>query len=1006
MLTITSPTNATTSIFAVNETISVDPTLIPEIVSIAGNSGPELWIGTTNGLVEFDTISETAIVAPGMESFTGGAALLTFDSSGYLWFGSSTGIVAYNPTTNSYMEAAVVLDAAEISQRPSGGVYITDRTSRMIYRASTDGSSISINIVAGPLPSNLKPEHLAVDAAGTGLWVTTQSSTDANRLIHINASGTTDIQCDFTTLIDGITVHDLDFSMSNIARVGNWLHFGSPASGLVWSLNETAALTSCDRDSLKHVSGVTTIYRMFALPNGTLFASGGGGYYQTFGQPSGAITSVTSLSTEPFSYTIGAAHDVVIDSSGWLWFGFTNNFKLYKLETGLAPLYQSGLSLSGTMQVGQTLTASHGTWDYMGEAGATYSYSWKRCTQGTCTAIDSASNSTYTLQEADRGYSIQVNVTATNRNGTSSPSSYESSSVVRWALRSVPLAERIVNIYDVISDSQNNIWISDAKLLTFDPSTEINSIAPGMESLNSTIGDLEVDTDGNIWFDDQIGGIGVYTPNSDSYVTDNTLTAIPNGMSPRASGGIYIGDSTSQTLYSAVLTNGQIVISPIVTFTGAVEPATAIEDAAGTGLWVTITSPSTSDRLVHISLPSTTTITCNLSDIDPRVAQGSFGTPTNLVRNGDWIYFGTKAAQQVWAFNETELTSTCTSSNLHFVDSGAQLYSLKFLEDGSLLGTSDGTRFVEFGKPSGQIQPSEIHILQIDGEYDSQAGWSNSVAIGPTGSLWFGFTWGLHGTNNVYEVESGLTPVLRDGATVSGNLVQGQVLTGGHGTWKYADSGSSLEYNYQWQRCASTSCTDLAAATSPTYTIQSGDVGSSIRLKVTAENRNGTSSAAYSSTSAAVISVPSTPRSASLKVAGNKSLKITWSAPSTTHGSAIDKYKIVFNGHTYYTSSRSYTFTGLKPWQKYNAKIYAHNAAGYSSVLTSSYVYPQYWVKKKSKTSLTAIITPAKTSGAKWTESGSCSIKKSKLVAAKKATNCTLKVKNGSTTRTAVVKVS
>ena len=1006
MLTITAPTSATTSVFAVEKTVSVDPTLVPQINSIAGNAGRELWIGTNNGLVEFDTISETAIVAPGMESFTGVATFLTFDSAGNLWFQSSTGIVAYNPATDSYMEAAVVLDVAEISQRPSGGVYITDRTSRMIYRASTSESGISINIEAGPLPSNLEPEHLAVDAAGTGLWVTTRSATDANRLIHIDSSGTTDVQCDFTTLIDGLTVSDADIPMSNIVRVGSWLHFGSPSSGIVWSLNETDALSSCDRNSLKHTNGASTVYRMFALPNGTLFASGAGGYYQSFGQPGGAITSVTGYSTEEFSYTIGAANDVVIDSSGWLWFGFERNFKLYKLESGLAPLYRSGLSLSGTMQVGQTLTVNLGTWDYTGEEGVTYSYSWKRCTQGTCTAIELASNSTYTLQEADRGYSIQVNVTATNRNGSSTPSSYESSAVVRWALRSVPLTERIVNIYDVISDSQNNIWISDSKLLTFDPSTESNSIAPGMEAHTGTLGDLEVDTDDNIWFSNLSGGIGVYIPDSDIYVTDSTLTSIPNGMSTRAAGGIYIGDSASQTLYSAVLTNGQIVISPIVTFTGDVEPATAIEDASGTGLWVTITTPTSSDRLVHISLPSTTTVTCNLSDIDSRVAQGYFGTPTNLVRDGEWIYFGTKAAQQVWAFNETELTSTCTASNLHFVDSGAQLYSLKLLEDGSLIGTSDGTQFVKLGKPSGQIQPSDIQVLQIDGVYDSQAGRSNSVAIGPTGSLWFGFTWGLHGTNNVYEVESGLTPILRDGASISGRLIQGQVLNGNHGTWKYPDFGSALTYNYQWQRCEDTICADIAASTSPNYTLQSGDVGSSIRLKVTADNRNGTSSASYSPISATVISTTSVPRSASLKVSGNKSLKITWSAPATTHASAIDKYKIVFNGHTYYTASRSYTFTGLKAWQKYNAKIYAHNAAGYSSALTSSYVYPQYWVKKKSKTSLTSIITPTKTSGAKWTEKGSCSIKKSKLVAPNKAAYCTLKVKNGSTTRTAVVKVS
>jgi hypothetical protein len=406
-----------------------------------------------------------------------------------------------------------------------------------------------------------------------------------------------------------------------------------------------------------------------------------------------------------------------------------------------------------------------------------------------------------------------------------------------------------------------------------------------------------------------------------------------------------------------------------------------------------------------MTLTGTVTASCNLSDIDSRVAQGYFGNPTNLIRNSNWIYFGTKANQQVWSLDESQITSTCNSSNLHFADSGAQLYNLTMLDDGSLIGASDGTRYALLGNPSAELQSADMHVRQISGAYDAQAGWANGLAVGPSGTLWFGFTWGVHGTNNVYEVESGLVPVIRDGISLTGNAFVGQRLTGAHGNWKYANQGGSFTYNYQWQRCVVMTCTDISSATNSTYTLQSADLGFTVRVKVTTSNRNGVSLASYGATTSNVIATPSAARTAKLAASTSKSLKLTWSAPTSTHGAAIDKYKVVFNGHTYYTTSRSYTFTGLKPWQSYSAKIYAHNAAGYSTSASSSSAYPKFIVKKKSKTTLTSIITPASSKKSKWSESGSCSIKKSKLVAPKKAATCTVRVKNGSTTRTVTVLV-
>ena len=84
---------------------------------------------------------------------------------------------------------------------------------------------------------------------------------------------------------------------------------------------------------------------------------------------------------------------------------------------------------------------------------------------------------------------------------------------------------------------------------------------------------------------------------------------------------------------------------------------------------------------------------------------------------------------------------------------------------------------------------------------------------------------------------------------ISGTAQQGQTLTGSTGSW----SGSPTSYAYQWQRCNSTggSCAAISGANSQTCLLQSADVGSAIRVAVTAMNSAG--SAAATSAQTAVV---------------------------------------------------------------------------------------------------------------------------------------------------------
>lgn len=81
---------------------------------------------------------------------------------------------------------------------------------------------------------------------------------------------------------------------------------------------------------------------------------------------------------------------------------------------GQAPGNVAAPTVSGTAQVGQTLTADSGTW--IGYPTPTVSVRWRLCDAvgGSCQDIAGATSSTYAPSSSDRGGTIRVEVTATN----------------------------------------------------------------------------------------------------------------------------------------------------------------------------------------------------------------------------------------------------------------------------------------------------------------------------------------------------------------------------------------------------------------------------------------------------------------------------------------------------------------------------------------------------------------------------------------------------------------
>jgi hypothetical protein len=95
----------------------------------------------------------------------------------------------------------------------------------------------------------------------------------------------------------------------------------------------------------------------------------------------------------------------------------TSNATSVVTGSGSGPTNTGAPAITGTAQVGQTLTASKGTWasEYLTD----FSYDWLRCDAngGGCQTFG-ATATTYVVADADKGSTLRFRVTATNPSGS------------------------------------------------------------------------------------------------------------------------------------------------------------------------------------------------------------------------------------------------------------------------------------------------------------------------------------------------------------------------------------------------------------------------------------------------------------------------------------------------------------------------------------------------------------------------------------------------------------
>ena len=107
------------------------------------------------------------------------------------------------------------------------------------------------------------------------------------------------------------------------------------------------------------------------------------------------------------------------------------------------------------------------------------------------------------------------------------------------------------------------------------------------------------------------------------------------------------------------------------------------------------------------------------------------------------------------------------------------------------------------------------------------------------------------------HMTAALTPTVVTLPTISGTPQSGQTLTATSGVWTNAPSS----YAFQWLRCdgSGANCQPIAGAVASTYVVTDTDIGSTLRVEVTATDAVATSVAAQSDATAIVTAVPPPP---------------------------------------------------------------------------------------------------------------------------------------------------
>jgi sugar lactone lactonase YvrE len=363
-----------------------------ELTVVAGNGTAGTTLPGTATSSRLNVPNGVALDAAGnlYIADTGNNQIYKVTPSGTLSILAGTGVggpATAGPAINSELN-----EPSGVAVDSSGDVYIADYLGNRVEMVDPSGMLSFVagsGVAGGPTPgpaTNSKlhdPAAVAVDSAGN-LYIADQ---DNSLVEKVTPLGTLSIFAgngtQGTSTAGAATSSDLD-EPEGIAT--------DPSGDVYITDSGSSQVVDVNAGQLSIIAGTGTYG------------------YSTYGGPA----TGTELGV-PFGIALTPAGGLVLGDDG---------DDVVDVIGGLitAPAATAAPSVSGTAAVGQTLTATTGTWSGYPTG---YAYQWQRCSgsPASCSDIPGATSNSYTLTTADDGYSVRVVVTATNGIGSTSADS-------------------------------------------------------------------------------------------------------------------------------------------------------------------------------------------------------------------------------------------------------------------------------------------------------------------------------------------------------------------------------------------------------------------------------------------------------------------------------------------------------------------------------------------------------------------------------------------------------
>jgi hypothetical protein len=576
--------------------------------------------------------------------------------------------------------------------------------------------------------------------------------------------------------------------------------------------------------------------------------------------------------------------------------------------TDAVPLNTAVPTVTGTVQRGSTLTAGVGTWAGIANV---YSYQWQSSADGTTwTDIAGETGSTYQVRLADESNRLRAAITATNPDGTVTTPTAATVAVPTSppVATSVPVVVGVPQRGSPLTATQG-AWSGAGNNYTYQwqrsPDGSVWTNISGATGQSYTLGVAD---------ESDFVRLSVTATNPDGFSTSssqptNVVVASPpvNTTAPAiigtplrsaplaANDGTWSGIGNTYTCQWQRSTNGGTTWTNVPGATAFNYTVGVADEGAALRALITATNP---DGAASRPTAATATVVAAppLNTVSPTISGAPLRGDALTTTQGAWTGLGNAYSNQ-WQRSADGTTwanitgATASSYTLTVADEGdaVRLLITAVNPDGTLSVPTPATATASSAPPVNTAPPAlagtAARGLLVNSALGTWNGIGNAYAFqwqrSADGSTWTNIAGATASSYQVVTADEGdalrivvtstnpdgtagapsapsatvtaTPPVNTTAPSISGAIQRGQTLLSSAGTWL----GIGNAYAYQWQKSTDgTTWTNIAGATAVTYPLGTTDEGAQIRLRVTATNLDGSSTASSAPTTTVPVAAP------------------------------------------------------------------------------------------------------------------------------------------------------